>query len=248
MTIAVLSDIHGNLPALRAVLADIELLEPDLVVCCGDIVSGPLPTRTLELLRELPVEFVSVRGNADRGAVESYDGTAGPETHEDDVWTGSQLQRQHRDYLAGLPQTIRMEIDGLGDVLFCHGSPRRDDEIILETMSDERLHAVLDGADADVVICGNTHMQFDRRVGGRRLVNAGSVGWPFGRPGAYWLVIDGDVEFRHTTYDADQAEEELRASGSTWPRLDKFIAHVLRDPLSQEEATASFARAADPDV
>lgn len=240
MPVAVISDVHGNLPALRAVLADIERLRPDLVVSCGDLVSGPLPRQTLDVLRSLPFEFLSVRGNADRGAVEAFDGTADEDTHEDDRWTGTQLTRPDRDYLQGLPATISVEIGGLGRVSFCHGSPRRDDEIVLDTMSDEQLAEILRGVDADVVVCGNTHMQFDRRVGEQRLVNVGSVGWAFGEPGAYWGVLGPDVELRRTDLDAAAVEAELWRAGTSWPRFELFVDRVVHRPLSREEATAVF--------
>lgn len=244
MPIAVISDVHGNLPALRAVLQDIERLGVAAIVACGDLVSGPAPAATLDALTALPCDFRSVRGNADRGAVEAFDGTAGEDTHADDIWTGAQLEQHHRDYLAALPATISMEIEGLGRVLFCHGSPRRDDEIVLESMEEDHLATVLEGVDADVVVCGNTHMQFDRSVGERRLVNVGSVGWAFGPPGAYWAVLGPDVELRRTTFDPVAAEAELRQLGCSWPRFDRFVERVLHHPLSREEAAAAFTSSA----
>lgn len=241
MPVAVISDVHGNLPALRAVLSEIEELRPEAVLCCGDVASGPLPTATVDRLMALEVPLIAVRGNADRGAVEAFDGTADEATtHEDDLWTGRQLTREHRDYLQALPTTLTLPVAGIGDVLLCHGSPRRDDEVLLETMPDDQLASALDAVEADLVLCGNTHMQFDQRVGATRLVNVGSVGWPYGETGAHWAVVGPDVELRRTPYDLRAAEAELRRR-STWPRLDDFIERVLLRPLTREEATAFFS-------
>jgi putative phosphoesterase len=244
MTVAVISDVHGNLPALRAVLADVADAGAALLVSCGDLVSGPAPLPTLRALAAAPVQVVEVRGNADRGAVEAFDGVADTSTtHTDDLWTGTQLDPAARDHLPSLPLTATLEVEGLGRVLCCHGSPTRDDEIVLDTMPDDRLHALFDGVDAEVIVCGNTHLSFDRRVGDRRLVNPGSVGWSYGDTAACWALLGPDVQLRRTTYDLDAAAAELRRV-SSWPDLDGFLSGVLYDPPTREDATAFFERLA----
>src|SRR5260370_13163912 len=126
MTIAVLADIHGNLPALEAVLADVALTDADVLMTCGDVASGPLPIETLDVLRALHrARFV--RGNADRGLgtafdVEKLPSWPGPPAD----WCASQLSREHRDFLASFSEPISVVVDGICRVLFCHGSPRSD--------------------------------------------------------------------------------------------------------------------------
>jgi putative phosphoesterase len=246
MTVAVISDVHGNLPALRTVLTEIVALEPDLLVHCGDLVSGPSPGATLEHLRDVEVPLRSVLGNADRGALAAFDGTAGDEVHEDDRWAGSQLTRAQRDWLASCPATLRFEVAGLGRVLACHGTPRDDDEILLEDSPASRVREVLAGVDADLVLCGNTHLPYDRRWDHLRIVNVGSVGWSYSEPSASWAVLDErGVHLRRTPYDLDAAEAEIRAAHPTWPRLEVFLANVLRSPPTEAEAAAVF-RAREP--
>jgi len=97
-------------------------------------------------------------------------------------------------------------------VIFCHGTPRDDNEIFTELTPDDRLLPIFEPLGVPLVVCGHTHMQFDRVVGKTRVVNAGSVGMPFGAPGADWLLLGADVEFRHTAYDLDKAATLLRAT------------------------------------
>lgn len=240
MRLAVVSDIHGNVPALRAVLADIERAAPDAVVSCGDVAAGPLPGETIGLLRDFKLPIHYVRGNADRGMVEAFDGLADPATtHEDDIWAASQLTHAQRDFLAAFAPTLSIDVDGLGPVLFCHGTPRSDGEIVLETSSDERLTTVLAAVEERTVVCGNTHMQFDRSVGRWRLINAGSVGWPYGRPGAHWVLLGPGVSFRRTGYDAAAAAEEIRKN-SRWPNADTFVREAVLHAMPAADALAFF--------
>jgi hypothetical protein len=108
-------------------------------------------------------------------------------------WTAQQV-REYQDVLASWPLTTSVEIDGLGKVLFCHATPRNETEIFTRLTPEERLAPVFAGVDASVVVCGHTHMQFDRMVGGLRVVNAGSVGMPFGTTGADWLMLGPGIE------------------------------------------------------
>jgi len=212
MRIAVMADIHGNLPALEAVLSDVALEASNVVVVCGDVASGPLPVKALDLLRALSgARFV--RGNADRALVTAVDGGElpafpGPAAN----WCAAQLSREHRDFLASFSPTVTVDVDGLGRVLFCHGSPRSDVEMMTSETPDERLREVTAGVEADVVVCGHTHMPFDRMVGRVRVINPGSVGMPYGHPGAYWALLGPEVEFRRTDYDREAAAERIRQS------------------------------------
>jgi diadenosine tetraphosphatase ApaH/serine/threonine PP2A family protein phosphatase len=135
---------------------------------------------------------------------------------------------------------VRVQIHGLGDVLFCHATPRNDTEIFTRLTSDERLAPVFDGLDVPVVVCGHTHMQFDRTIGTIRVVNAGSVGMPFQEPGAYWLLLGPDVQLRRTSYDLANAAERIRQT--TYPQAEDFAARNVLQPPSERDTLESFSR------
>jgi diadenosine tetraphosphatase ApaH/serine/threonine PP2A family protein phosphatase len=177
-------------------------------------------------------------GNADRELVDAYDRGVRPEEVEDpiarlDAWCARRLTREHRDLLASFEPVVRA-----GSALFCHGSPRSDTEIITALSPEERLAPMLDGVEEDVVVCGHTHHQFDRRVLGKRLLNAGSVGMPYeDEPAAYWLLLAPEPELRRTDYDIAAAAQRLRASGL--PDLDELM---LRESLLEPVGAAFVAR------
>jgi putative phosphoesterase len=244
MRVAVLSDIHGNLPALEATLEVVARERPDLIVVCGDVASGPLPVETLDLLMDLR-DARFLHGNADRALVAAYDGTSKPALPGPGAdWCAAQLTRTHRDFLASFPDTVRLEIDGLGRVLFCHGSPRSDLEIMTAATPDERLREYTSGVDADVVVCGHTHMQFDRSVGRVRVVNPGSVGMPYGATGAHWAMFGPGIDFRRTAYDREAAARRIRQS--SWPGAEEFARDNVLTVASVEEAMDFFARSGGP--
>jgi putative phosphoesterase len=238
MRIAVLADIHGNLPALEAVLADVALTDAGLLMICGDVASGPLPIETLEVLRALPrAQFV--RGNADRGLVTAFDGEKLPRLPGPAFdWCASQLSREHRDFLASFTEPVSVEVDGVGHVLFCHGSPRSDEEMMTAETPDSRLQEFLSTVEADLVVCGHTHMPFDRVVDGVRIINPGSVGMPYGEPGAFWALLGPGVEFRRTEYDREAAAARIRRS--PWPGAQEFASSNVVSVPSTEEALAFF--------
>jgi putative phosphoesterase len=243
MRIAVISDVHANVPALRAVLADIEAAAPDAVVSCGDVAAGPLPGLTIGLLRGLDMPVYCVSGNSDRAMIETFDGTpdaGGMLT----AWASTQLTRDERDYLATFAATLTFDIDELGPVLFCHATPRSDEEVILATSSQHHLDAALAGVREPTVVCGHTHMQFDRQADRYRLVNVGSVGMPYGQPGAYWALLGPGVSLRRTSYDLQAAASEIRRT-SRWPEAESFVAQSVLQPLSADEALAYFQQVED---
>jgi putative phosphoesterase len=200
--VAALYDIHGNLPALDAVLAEVDA---DIIVIGGDFVAGPWPAETLERLRALDGDVRFIRGNADREVVErDAVGLAPPELME---FVRERLSEEQMSFLKELPLVERLD-----NVLFCHATPRNDEEIFTRISPDEEWAEALAAADADVVVCGHTHIQFDKRIGDVRLVNAGSVGMPYeNEPGAYWMLLGPDVDFRRTEYEPG----DIAASG--WP-------------------------------
>ena len=240
--IAALYDIHGNLPALEAALAAAEEAEVDTILVGGDVVLGPMPAATLDRLRALGARARFIRGNCDRLVVETFDGAPSRKlpapVAETLAWTAAQLDRDQRDFLAALPETLSLDVEGLGPVLFCHATPRSDEEIVTVRSSDERVRTVLHGVKERIIVCGHTHMQFDRDVDGRRLVNAGSVGMPYGAPGAHWLLLGPDLRFLRTPYDFDDAARAIRAT--SWPRADEFARQSVLHPPSEDAMLALF--------
>ncbi len=244
MKVAAIYDIHGNLPALNAVLEEIHEVSPDLILVGGDIVSGPMPRATLERLLELGNRVHFIRGNADREVVTAFDGLPlDPNLPEDvreaTIWVAKQLESHHRDFLARLPEQIVLPIDNLGDVLFCHGSPRSDEEIITAATP---LREILIGVEQNIIVCGHTHMQFDRHLDNKEIVNAGSVGMPYGEPAAYWLFIGPQIVLRKTHYDLKQAAEDIRKSG--YPQAQDFADNNVLEPPTADEAIEVFERIA----
>jgi predicted phosphodiesterase len=172
--VAVLADIHGNLPALEAVLAEPDVAAADRVVLLGDIALGPMPGESLDLLASLGERAVWVHGNCEREIVAAYDGEVVPGPNGESARAAaSLLQPRHRALLVGLPLTGHLDVDGLGPVLFCHATPRRDDEFVLVDSPLPVWSRALAGVEEQLVVVGHTHMPFDRLVGGRRAVNPG---------------------------------------------------------------------------
>lgn len=240
MRVAALYDIHGNLTALEAVLEELDRIGVDRIVIGGDVAYGPQVRGTLDRLLALGNRAVWIQGNADRELVEFYDHGAVPPAEDIRLaldWEARSIERRHRDFLADLPMRRTLEIEGLGPVLFCHGSPRSDEEIITRLTPEARLRDVLTGIQERTVICGHTHVQFDREIGGVRVLNAGSVGLPYDAPGAYWAWLGPRAELRRTPYDREHAVARIRASGH--PLSVTFIAN-LEQPTAAGEASAWF--------
>ncbi len=250
MKIAALYDIHGNLPALNAVLEELKQVQPDLVVIGGDIVPGPMPGQTLDRLSQLGASLRFIRGNGEREVVTAFDeqplcSDISAQGHESTQWTAAQLTRHQRDFLAQLPEQLTLQVEASGDILFCHATPRSDEEFFTPLTPQERLNTIFAGIEQQIVVCGHTHVQFERRVGNLRILNAGSVGMPYAdRPGAYWLLLGPQgYEFRRTVYDGEVAAQAVRASG--YPQAQEFAEeNVLKIPTAAE-ATEIFERRAE---
>ena len=244
-SVAVLADIHGNLPALEAVLGEPDVTAADAVVLLGDIALGPMPGETLDVLAELGQRAVWVHGNCEREMVTAFDGKQVPGPNGPQAAASAALiSRRHRDLLDGLPLTVTVDVDGLGPAMFCHASPRRDDEMLLVDSPMQRWEAALSGLDAGIqtVVCGHTHMQFDRLAAGRRVVNPGSVGMPYGPPGAHWALLGPGAWLRRTRYDTAAAARVIAAgrylSAGEWAR--EYVLHHYSDA----EALAAFTEIA----
>lgn len=238
MRVAVLSDIHGNLPALEAVLQDVDDAGADVIVLTGDIAAGPLPSETLDLVQSLGDRAMWVRGNGDRWMVDAFEGAYEGPADGAVNWAGSQLTRQQRDCLAASRFTVTLDVTGLGPVRFLHATARSDTEMVLVDSPIERYDEVFAGVDEPTVIVGHTHMPFDRLADRRRVVNSGSIGMPYGGTGAYWALLGPDVSLRRTAYDLRSAAERLRAS--SWPGVEEFVTDNVVTTPSDAEALATL--------
>jgi len=242
-SIAVLSDIHGVLPVLEAVLAQPEVQAADLIVVCGDHAAGPQPVQVLDRLTALG-NVVLVRGNADRDLVALARGEypPGEEAYPVDAWAAAQLPPAHVDLLAGLPHPVILDVRGFGPVAFCHGSPRDDNEVVLVDTRLDRWAEAFAGLPDEVrtVVCGHTHMPFARLVDRRLVVNPGSVGMPYGRAGGHWALLkDGGVSLRRVEVDVDAAIAAVVA-GSAYPDRAAWAEDYLRATASDADAIAAF--------
>ena len=227
MRVAALYDVHGNLPALEAVLAEVERADVDRVVFGGDLVSGPWPGETLERARSLGGSALFLAGNTEPLVL---DGDA-----DEDRWARERLTEEQRAFVAAWPSTVSLEVDGCGAVLFCHATPRDAEEVVSPASAPERWEEALEGVEAAVVVCGHTHLQYDGVFAGRRVVNPGSVGKPSVRAAAWWAILGPDVDLRATDYDTGTTVAAARARGYPAPLGD------LLEPLSRERALARLA-------
>jgi putative phosphoesterase len=239
--VAVISDVHANIAALTAVLADIEPADVDLIISCGDLTWGSYPDETIATMRGLGARALFVRGNGERAVLEISDGRRSADSPRE-AWVPARHSASSLEFVAAIPFSVVIEITGLGPVRFCHGSPRSDTEVVTPATPDERFAQLCAGLDEQILVTGHTHLQFDRRVAGRRSVNPGSVGLPYhdGEPGtAYWALLGPDVTLRQTRYDITAALEAGASSGD--PAAAK-ITDLLMSPPSPGEIMAETER------
>ena len=246
--VAALYDIHGNLPALDAVLDDVRREMVDLIVIGGDAIPGPMPRETMARMLEIDIPARFISGNGDRIVLAAAAGGSIDEVparyRETIHWTAGRLDDECRRAIAQRPPAAQLRVEGLGDVLFCHATPRNDVDCFTRLTPDNRVERLFAGATAPLVVCGHTHMQFDRTVRHLRIVNAGSVGAPFAPPaGAHWLLLGPGVELRHTTYDLERAAAGMRATG--YPLVEETAVRYVLDPPPESEMLAIYARADD---
>jgi predicted phosphodiesterase len=255
MPVAVLYDIHGNLPALEAVLRDARESGVDQIVVGGDVLPGPMPVETLAHLMRVDVPVQFIRGNGelavlaemvatDDPSTVTYWGTTSGEPLPEPLrkivrWTAQQLRPEDERLLSSWPKTLRLDIVGFGQVLFCHATPQNEVDCFTRLTPEDRLSPVFENLDVELVVCGHTHMQFDRVVGKVRVVNAGSVGMPFQQlAGAFWLLLEPDVQLRHTDYNLTAAAEKVRATN--YPQAEEFAARYILDPPSEADMLEAF--------
>jgi predicted phosphodiesterase len=234
--VAVLSDIHGVLPALEAVLAEPALADAERIVLTGDILAGPQPLAVARRLEQLGERAVWIRGNCERLMVAHRRGEARAPV-ERLAWCAEQLDETMVDRLSALPLTAELAVRGLGRVLFCHATPRDDEEVAVVDSAPRRWEEILAGVDPGVttVVCGHTHMPFLRLAAGRTVVNPGSVGRPYGPAGACWALLGPGVELRRTVLD-EAAVAEATAAAQGFPDAAQWLVPALWGHLDATEA------------
>lgn len=245
MRIAALYDIHGNLPALEAVLQEVHSIGVDLIIVGGDLLPGPMPNECTDLIRSQKTPVQALMGNGEREILDLRSGGGGmaiPERFRDSVrWVAEVLRPEYEEYISKWPATISVPTSDSSDVLFCHATPRNDVEIFTKLTPEEVLQPVFEHTRESVVVCGHTHMQFDRMIGRHRVMNAGSVGMPFGEPGAYWLLIDSELSHRKTEYDLRAAAERVQRTSN--PLAKDFAERNIKSPPTEAEVLELFTRA-----
>ncbi|MGW0970731.1 metallophosphoesterase family protein [Streptomyces sp. NPDC002516] len=228
--VAVLSDVHANIPAFEAVLAEPDVVAADFVVLCGDLTWGPQPQETYERIVGLGERALCVRGNGDRYAARIGTAVRVADTPRQ-AWIVERHSPEAIAFLDRLPFALVVEIGGLGPVHFCHGSPRSDHELVTPGTPSERFAELSAAIDARVLVTGHAHLQFDRTVAGLRSVNPGSVGLPYhtGDPGtAYWALLGSDVQLRTTRYDVEEAVARAHRAGD--PEADRYADTLSNAP------------------
>lgn len=243
--VAALYDVHGNLPALEAVLSEMQMGPPvDAVVVGGDVYPGPLARECHARLLEISSPLYFVRGNGEREVSTWHVDPAAvklpPSVRETIAWNASQLSATQADALRRWPLTQRLTIMGLGEVLFCHATPADDLSIVTQETPLDAVQQLLEPADANVVVCGHTHMAYCRHVGSKQLINAGSIGMPFGQPGAHWLLLDAKPTLRRTPYHSDTAAARIRETD--YPQKEEFVQRAIMSPPSEHDMLAVFHR------
>lgn len=248
MRIAAIYDIHGNLSALQAVVTEITKANIDLIIVGGDVIAGPKPVETLELLektsKEISMQFI--HGNAESELLRYIDGkdingltkNAEAITH----WLAKELNYKQIEFISTWAKTQQLKLDDGKEILFCHATPANDIDIFTELTLESELMPIFKNLTASIVICGHTHMQFERKVANIRVVNAGSVGMPFGHTGANWLIIDNDVSFMHSNYNLKEAAISIRRT--SYPQANQFANNSVLNSPSKTTALEMLAQLA----
>jgi putative phosphoesterase len=246
MKVAALYDIHGNLPALDAVLREAREEGVDQIVVGGDVVLGPMPKECLDRVLALDIPTVFVKGNCDREVIARMSGLSAAsalpqQVQESLTWVASQLSPKHRSAMDEWPSSVTLNVGALGKVLFCHATPQNDMDMFTKLTPEAKVLTLLGNTDATVIVCGHTHMQFDRKVGRYRVVNAGSVGMPFAEPGAYWLLLGDDLVCKRTEYDVMGAAGRIR--DTRYPQAGEFASRNVLQPPAEADMLQRFTAA-----
>ena len=223
MKYAVFSDVHGNLPALEAVLSDIEGQGVDKALHCGDLVGyGPFPNQVINLIRSRGID--GVMGNYDDGVgferddcgCAYRDETQRQLGHRSLDWTKARVTGENKEFLKSLPRELRLS-QGTFEVLVTHGSPRRINEYLYEDRPVKTFSRLLEAGGCNILVCGHTHLPYHKVIEGKHVVNVGSLGKPKdGDPRATYALLtitDGlGVDFRRISYDVERMAMAIEAS------------------------------------
>ena len=221
MRIAIISDIHGNLPALEAVVADVKKQHPDQLYCLGDLVGyGASPNEVTERIRAEGMP--TIIGNYDDGVGFDRDecGCAYRDPVDQELgdrslaWTKAHTTDGNKEFLRTLLHELRFQADGKR-VLLVHGSPRKMNEYLFEDRALSSFQRLAASSNADLIAFGHTHKPYQKDVDGVRFINAGSVGKPKDLDWrACWVLIDGGTPtFHRVEYDVAKAAAAIRATG-----------------------------------
>ncbi len=215
MRVAAIYDIHANFSALKAVLEAIRKINVDQVIVGGDLAWGSEPRQVMDLLMEYKDEFIFIRGNVDREVSYRYGKEKGLDdfTAELNQWCADQLTEDQLRFLKSLPEKTILNVDGLGEVLFVHGSPRSDEEAIRINTTENEIRPMIENVSQDIIVCGHTHIQFDRIVGDN---------------GACWAILGPEVELKVTPYNTKEAAERILKTNT--PYKEDFAEHYLNPP------------------
>ncbi|MBW4035538.1 MAG: metallophosphoesterase family protein [Proteobacteria bacterium] len=243
MKIAVLADIHGVLPALDAVLADPAIRTADRIIALGDIAAGPQPNEVMHRLLALGDRVEWLIGNADRELIEYRRGRRTEMPDDIAEFAAQTITDQNIALLETLPLTLHLTIEGLGPTLFCHATPRADDDIILVDSPYPRWDEVFAAIAPEIktIVCGHTHMPFARLVRGRMVINPGSVGMPYGRPLPHWAVLGPAITFIRSPMDLDEACLSV-CETSTFPEIADWADYFIRAKASDEDVINLFGQ------
>lgn len=244
MKIAALYDIHGNLPALEAVLQDLEGKSVDLLVIGGDVLPGPFASECLDLLLKAPYKMKFILGNCEEEYVRQMEGSylspLPDNVFEQFEWVRNTLNPFQELVLSEWPATLEIDTGTVGKILFCHGTPRDTNEIFTPDSDPAFLEAIFSEVAADIIVCGHTHFQFDIQVSGKQVVNAGSVGMAASMPGAYWLWIEDKPKLMHTSYDYAAAAARVRETN--FPDAGGFAENAILEPPSIDSIRQKYTQ------
>lgn len=247
MLIAALYDIHGNLPALEATIEAVRRKGVDLIVIGGDVVPGPMPRESLDLLKRLPVPALFLSGNGEREVLAVRDGgtpNVPAQFFPMMQWVAHELTSADADWIRAWPTTVCLAVAGKSTTIFCHAAPGSDAALFTPTSSDAVLRHHFDRVAAGRIICGHIHVQYHHRFGRHTILNAGSVGMSPERGCADWLLIDDDdATFERTPFDPDAAAARVRAT--RYPMADEFARSTILQPPAADDVIASYTRAAE---
>lgn len=236
--ITIFGDIHGNLAALEAVFADIDRRRLGDCYCLGDLVGyGTFPNEVIGLVRERKIP--TLMGNYDQGVGLNSDDCGCAYKAEDDrkrgeqsiAWTNAHTTEDNKAYLRSLPEHIPVRLGDL-KLLLVHGSPRKINEYLYEDRPNDYFERIMNGVDADVLVCGHTHLPYYKVLpSGRQVINAGSVGKPKdNNRDACYVVLSADnhnltVEFVRVPYDVERTAQAIEAADG----MPSAFAQMLRD-------------------